>query len=63
MSKFKIQVGDLAILLYPHSPISVFKPSDFAIINTNVHSDFDIESKLTVRDSNGRKLDLRLNYV
>ncbi|KAF8216245.1 hypothetical protein K438DRAFT_1748990 [Mycena galopus ATCC 62051] len=39
------------------------RPSDFAIINTNPNSDFDIEKKLSLRDSNDRKLDLRLNYV
>lgn len=43
--------------------VLVFKPSDFAIINTNRHTDFDIENKLTLRDPRGRKLDLRLNYV
>ncbi|KAF7310912.1 hypothetical protein HMN09_00634500 [Mycena chlorophos] len=42
---------------------TVFKPSDFAIINTNQHSDFDIEKRLSLRDANDRKLDLRLNYV
>ncbi|KAJ7293574.1 vacuolar protein sorting-associated protein 13 [Mycena rebaudengoi] len=42
---------------------TVFKPSDFAIINTNEHSDFDIETRLSLRDANDRKLDLRLNYV
>lgn len=41
----------------------VFSPSEFAIINTDGRSDFDIEKKLTLRDSNKRKLDLRLNYV
>lgn len=45
------------------SSLAVFKPSDFAIINTYGHSDFEIESKLTLRDPKGRKLDLRLNYV
>ncbi|KAF7306925.1 hypothetical protein MIND_00485000 [Mycena indigotica] len=42
---------------------TVFKPSDFAIVNTNQHSDFDIEKRLSLRDANDRKLDLRLNYV
>lgn len=40
-----------------------FKPSDFSIINTDGHSDFDIEKRLTVQDAKGRKLDLALNYV
>ncbi|KAF9015159.1 vacuolar protein sorting-associated protein 13 [Cyathus striatus] len=42
---------------------TVFKPSDFAIINTDGHSDFDVENKLTLRDQLDRKLDLKLNYV
>lgn len=42
---------------------TVFKPSDFAIIHSDGHSDFDIEKKIVLRDPNGRKLDLRLNYV
>ncbi|KAF9459895.1 vacuolar protein sorting-associated protein 13 [Collybia nuda] len=42
---------------------TVFKPSDFAIINTDGHSDFDIETRLTLRDQNDRKLDLKLNYI
>lgn len=41
----------------------VFNPSDFAIINTDRNSDFEIESRLSLRDQNNRKLDLRLNYV
>ena len=43
--------------------ILVFKPSDFAIINTDGSADFDTESKITLRDTKDRKLDLRLNYV
>ncbi|KAG5647989.1 hypothetical protein DXG03_007023 [Asterophora parasitica] len=42
---------------------TVFKPSEFAIINTDGHSDFDIENRLTLQDQQNRKLDLRLNYV
>lgn len=42
---------------------TVFKPSDFAIINTDGNSDFDVETNVVLRDANGRKLDLRLNYV
>lgn len=42
---------------------TVFKPSDFAIINTDRHSDFDVESRLTLRDQSNRKLHLSLNYV
>ena len=45
------------------SPRVVFKPSDFAIINTDGQSDFDIEHRVSLRDLNERKLDLKLNYV
>lgn len=41
----------------------VFRPSDFAIINTDRHSDFDIEPRLSLRDQSNRKLHLSLNYV
>ncbi|KAJ7487596.1 vacuolar protein sorting-associated protein 13 [Mycena galericulata] len=51
------------VLLNVEVQDTVFKPSDFAIINTNQHSDFDIENRLSLRDSNDRKLDLKLNYV
>ncbi|KAJ7706184.1 vacuolar protein sorting-associated protein 13 [Mycena rosella] len=51
------------VLLNVEVQDTVFKPSDFAIINTNAHSDFDIETRLSLRDSNDRKLDLKLNYV
>jgi len=42
---------------------SVFKPSEFAIINTDGHSDFDIEDHLSLKDRQDRKLDIRLHYV
>lgn len=42
---------------------SVFKPSDFSIINADGSADFDVENRLTLRDEKDRKLDLRLNYV
>ena len=41
----------------------VFKSSDFSIINTDGSADFDIETRLTLRDEKDRKLDLKLNYV
>ena len=40
-----------------------FKPSEFAIINTDGNSDFDIENRITLRDALDRKLDLRLHYM
>lgn len=43
--------------------LAVFGPSDFAIINTERHSDFDIESRLSLRDQSNRKLHLSLKYV
>jgi hypothetical protein len=43
--------------------VTVFKPSEFAIINADAHSDFDIEKRLSVKDQKDRKIDLRLNYV
>ncbi|KAH6917385.1 vacuolar protein sorting-associated protein vps13 [Coprinopsis sp. MPI-PUGE-AT-0042] len=51
------------ILLNVNIQDSVFKPSEFAIINTDGPSDFDIESQLTLRDRRERKLDLKLNYI
>ena len=42
---------------------TAFKASEFSIINTDGHSDFDTENRLTLQDARGRKLDLRLNYV
>ncbi|EJD47755.1 vacuolar protein sorting-associated protein vps13 [Auricularia subglabra TFB-10046 SS5] len=40
-----------------------FKPSDFAIINTDSPSDFEIEKRLILQDAQGRKLDVRINYM
>jgi vacuolar protein sorting-associated protein 13A/C len=42
---------------------TVFQPSDFAIINTDGHSDFEVENSVTLLDRFGKKLDLKLNYV
>ncbi|KAJ3917835.1 vacuolar protein sorting-associated protein 13 [Lentinula edodes] len=42
---------------------TIFKPSDFTIINTDGHGDFDVENSLTLLDQSGRKLNLKLNYV
>ncbi|KAF9044538.1 vacuolar protein sorting-associated protein 13 [Hymenopellis radicata] len=41
----------------------VFGQSEFAIINTDVNSDFELEKRLTVKDPRGRTLALKLNYV
>lgn len=42
---------------------TVFKQSEFSIVNTNENSEFDIENHLSLRDAKERTLDLRLNYV
>lgn len=42
---------------------TVLKPSEFAIINIDGHSDFNIETRLSLRDQQGRKLELKLNYI
>ncbi|KAI0361599.1 vacuolar protein sorting-associated protein 13 [Trametes cingulata] len=62
MPVHSVELGHL-VLLNVQVQDTVFKPSDFAIINTDGNSDFDVENKLVLRDPNGRKLDLRLNYV
>ncbi|RDB28887.1 Vacuolar protein sorting-associated protein 13 [Hypsizygus marmoreus] len=51
------------VLLNVNLQDTVFKPSEFAIINTDGQSDFDIEGRLTLQDQRKRKLDLRLNYI
>ncbi|KAH9849745.1 vacuolar protein sorting-associated protein 13 [Lenzites betulinus] len=62
MPVHSVELGHL-VLLNIHVQDTVFKPSDFAIINTDSNSDFDVETKVVLRDPNGRKLDLRLNYI
>ncbi|KAH8120322.1 vacuolar protein sorting-associated protein vps13 [Phellopilus nigrolimitatus] len=42
---------------------SVFKPSDFTIINADRKFEFDQENQLTLADAQGRKCVLMLNYV
>ncbi|CAL1695807.1 unnamed protein product [Somion occarium] len=51
------------VLLNVNVQDTPFKPSDFAIINTDGNSDFDVEKRVTLRDAKDRKLDLRLHYV
>ncbi|KAG8963047.1 hypothetical protein FRC03_003482 [Tulasnella sp. 419] len=41
---------------------SVFKPSEFAIVNTDDSSDFSIEHTITLTDQENRKLNLGINY-
>ncbi|GAB1518861.1 Vacuolar protein sorting-associated protein 13 [Rhizoctonia solani] len=51
------------LLLNIEAQDSGFAASSFAIINADTDADFDIEKTLTLPDKEGRKLDVRLNYV
>ncbi|KAK7058962.1 Vacuolar protein sorting-associated protein 13 [Paramarasmius palmivorus] len=62
MPVHSVELGHL-VLLNVQVQDTVFKPSDFAIINTDGNSEFDIESRLVLRDPSDRKLHLKLNYV
>ncbi|KAK7468899.1 Vacuolar protein sorting-associated protein 13 [Stygiomarasmius scandens] len=62
MPVHSVELGHL-VLLNVEVQDTVFKPSDFAIINTDGHSDFDIEQNLILRDSHERRLNLKLNYI
>lgn len=62
MPVHSVELGHL-VLLNVDVEDTVFKPSDFAIVNTDGHGDFDIEHFLTLRDEIDRKLDLKLNYI
>lgn len=42
---------------------TVFKQSEFAIINSNANEDFRRESVLAVKDNQGIELDLKLHYL
>ena len=42
---------------------TVFKQSEFAIINSDTHEDFRRESTLAVKDSEGVQLNLKLHYL
>ncbi|KAG6890404.1 hypothetical protein C0995_008758 [Termitomyces sp. Mi166 len=62
MPVHSVELGHF-VLLNVDIQDSVFKPSEFAIINTDGHSDFDIENRLTLQDQHNRKLNLKLNYI
>ncbi|CAE6538114.1 unnamed protein product [Rhizoctonia solani] len=51
------------LLLNIEAQDSGFGESSFAIINADADADFDIEKTLSLTDKEGRKLDVRLNYV
>lgn len=42
---------------------TLFKQSEFAIVNSNTQEDFRRESTLAVKDNQGIKLDLKLHYL
>ncbi|KAJ7597035.1 vacuolar protein sorting-associated protein 13 [Mycena floridula] len=62
MPVHSVELGHL-VLLNVEVQDTIFKPGDFAIINTDGNSDFDIEHRLTLRDLHDRKLNLKLNYI
>ncbi|THV04954.1 vacuolar protein sorting-associated protein 13 [Dendrothele bispora CBS 962.96] len=62
MPVHSVELGHL-VLLNIEVQDTVFKPSDFAIINTDGHSEFQPEQNLSLRDAHERKLNLKLNYV
>uniref|UniRef100_A0A0W0G3E4 Putative vacuolar protein sorting-associated protein vps13 n=1 Tax=Moniliophthora roreri TaxID=221103 RepID=A0A0W0G3E4_MONRR len=62
MPVHSVELGHL-VLLNVEVQDTVFKPSDFAIINTDGNTEFDIENRLVLRDQNDKKLHLKLNYV
>lgn len=41
---------------------TVFKQSEFAVINTNTREDFRRESTISVKDNQGAALNLKLHY-
>ena len=42
---------------------TVFKQSEFAVVNSNTQEDFKRESNLPVKDSKGMELRLKLHYL
>ncbi|KAI6047634.1 vacuolar protein sorting-associated protein 13 [Pisolithus marmoratus] len=62
MPVHSVELGHL-VLLSVEVQDTIFSPSEFAIINADSQLEFDVESRLTVRDQNNRELHLKLNYV
>lgn len=62
MPVHSVELGHL-VLLSVKVEDTILSASEFAIINADSQLEFDIESRLTVRDRNNRELHLRLNYV
>jgi vacuolar protein sorting-associated protein 13A/C len=50
------------LLMSIHMQDTVFKQSEFAIINSNNHDDFRRESNMVVKDNEGLMLNLKLHY-
>ena len=42
---------------------TVFKQSEFAVVNSNTQEDFRRETKLAVKDDQGIQLNLKLHYL
>ena len=51
------------LLLSVHMQDTVFKPSEFAIINMGQQDDFRRENHLAVQDDKGLSLKLKLHYL
>ena len=51
------------LLLSIHMEDTVFKQSEFAVINSNSREDFRRESTLAVKDDQGIQLNLKLHYL
>ncbi|KLO14457.1 hypothetical protein SCHPADRAFT_996578 [Schizopora paradoxa] len=62
MPVHSVELGHL-VLLSVTAQDTTFKASEFAIINSDGKSDFDVEQQLTLSDGRDRKLELRLNYI
>lgn len=50
------------LLLSINMQDTVFKQSEFAVVNSNAHEDFRRESLLTVKDDQGIQMNLKLHY-
>jgi len=62
MPVHSVELGHLVLLSVTVQDTS-FRASEFAIINSDGKSDFDVEQQLALSDSRDRKLELRLNYI
>lgn len=62
MPVHSVELGHL-LLLSVIVQDTVFKPSDFAIINTGGNTDYDVEHHLLLKDTLGRQLKLKLGYT